>query len=588
MFLRSKTRIKDGKQHRYWSIVENRRASSKRVVQRQVIYLGEISSSQHGAWCRAIDVLEGKEKRKKQIALFSDKARPTNLPSNCEAVQVNLSGITLKQPRQWGACWLACELWKQLNLDEFWRDKLCPSRRGTNWLHVLKTLVSYRLIEPGSEWRLHRHWYVHSAMGDLLGDDIQVAAINTLYRCLDKLLSHKAALFSYLTERWKTLFGASFEVLLYDLTSTYFEVDVPQTGKRKFGYSRDKRPDCVQVVIGLIVTPEGFPLAYEVYNGNTSNKTTLSGFLKKIEEQYGKANRVWVMGRGIPTEESLKEMREAKTPVSYLVGTPKGRLTKLEQHFLNLTWEQARESVEVKLLKEDEEIYVLVRSQGRMTKERKMRQRRLRRLIGRLKELRYQSLSRDQLLLKLGAAKKEAGRAYGLVEINLPQKDEAVTPHTFSFKLNRNKLRHTRRREGHYLLRTNLKSEAPEQLWTYYIRLTEIEQAFKELKNDLAIRPVYHQRDDRIEAHIFVSFLAYCLQVTLKHRVRTLAPGISPLAVFEKFATMQMVDVHLPTTDGRTLILSRYTDPEEDIKLLLQELDLHLPTQSPPKILASA
>jgi hypothetical protein len=587
MFLRSKTRIKDGKPHCYWSIVENRRVSDKRVVQRQVLYLGEINDSQHSAWCRAIDVFDGVDGRIKQMALFPDEKRPSQLPPHCDAVQVHLSGLQLKHPRQWGACWLACELWNQLRLDEFWIEKLPRSRKGTNWLHVLKTLVSYRLIDPGSEWRLHRHWYVHSAMGDLLGDDFRVAEISTLYRCLDKVVAHKAALFTYLRDRWKTLFGACFDVLLYDLTSTYFEVDVPPVGKRTFGYSRDKRPDCVQVVIALIVTPDGFPIAYEVFSGNTSDKTTLRGFLERIETQYGKANRVWVMDRGIPTEEVLKEMRNSETPVSYLVGTPKGRLTKLEQRFLSLPWAQARFSVDVKLLKEEDEIYVLVRSEGRVTKERKMRQRRLRRLLSRLKELQGQSLSRDQLLLKVGAAKKEAGRAYGLVDIVLPKKDEDVTAQTFSFKLNRKKLRLTRRREGHYLLRTNLTSEAPKQLWTYYIQLTEIEQAFKELKHDLAIRPVYHQRDERIEAHIFVSFLAYCLQATLKHRVRALAPGITPLAVLEKFATMQMVDVHLPTTDGRMLLLSRYTEPEDDLKLLLQELDLHLPAQPPPKISAS-
>jgi len=405
---------------------------------------------------------------------------------------------------------------------------------------------------------------------------------------LDKLLGHKQALFSFLRERWQALFDVRFEVLLYDLTSTYFECDVPETGKRKFGYSRDKRSDCVQVVIALIVTPEGFPLAYEVMPGNTSDKTTLADFIRKIEAQYGKAQRTWVMDRGIPTEETLAQMRAAEPPVDYLVGTPKGRLSRLEKEFLKLPWEAVREAVDVKLLEQEGELYVLARSTGRVDKERSMRKRRLKKLLKRLQELQGQTLTRDQLLLKLGAAKKEAGRAYGLVDIRLPDKDQAVMPETFNFALNRRKLRIARRREGSYLLRSNLKGDNPALLWQYYIQLTEVEQAFKELKGDLSIRPIYHQTDDRIEAHIFVAFMAYCLQVTLKHRLRALAPGLTPRAVLEKMATLQMVDVHLPTTDGRCLILSRYTQPEKDQQLLLSQLKLELPPQPPPKITAVA
>jgi hypothetical protein len=582
VFLRSKTRFKDGKAHRYWSIVESRRVAGQRVVQRHVLYLGEINDSQQVAWCRAIRVLDRQRGGERQVALFPEDRRPP--PMDCDVIQVKLSGLQLKRARQWGGCWLACTLWDQLKLDEFWRDKLRPSRKGTRWLNVLKTLVCYRLLDPGSEWRLHRHWYEHSGMGDLLGEDFSVAQSSTLYRCLDKLVAHKSALFSYLTQRWQTLFDARFDVLLYDLTSTYFESDPPKEGKRQFGHSRDKRSDCMQGVIALVVTPEGFPLAYEVLAGNTSDKTTLNEMLDKIETQYGKANRVWVMDRGIPTEESLQAMRDAETPVSYLVGTPRGRLTALEQQFLSKSWNQARASVDVKLLNVDDEVYVLARSEGRVQKERQMRLRRLRRLVARLKTLQNQSISRDQLLLKLGAAKKEAGRAFGLLQIGLPKPDETVTPDTFTFKLNWKKLRQVRRREGHYLLRSNLRQEDPATLWKYYVQLTEVEQAFKELKGDLSIRPIHHQKEDRIEAHIFVAFLAYCLQVTLKHRARALAPGLTPRAVLEKFSAIQMVDVHLPTTDGHTLCLTRHTEPEKDHSLLLQRLDLRLPPQPPPKI----
>jgi hypothetical protein len=503
-------------------------------------------------------------------------------------VRIRLSELQLHCPRQWGACWLACQLWEQLRLDEFWSDKFSISRQGTRWLNVFKTLVCYRLIDPGSEWRLHRQWYEQSAMGDLLGEDFGLVQIDKLYRCLDKLLPHKQDLFSYLRQRWQVLFNVRFDVLLYDLTSTYFESEPPEEGRRKFGYSRDKRSDCVQVVIALIVTPEGFPLAYEVMPGNTSDKTTLGDFLKKIEKQYGKAQRTWVMDRGIPTEEILGQMRTAETPIHYLVGTPKGRLSKLERGFLMLPWEKVRESVEVKLLEQAGELYILSRSAGRVLKERSMCRRRLKRLFKRLHELRQQKLTRDEFLIKLGAAKKEAGRAYRLVDLHLPAKEQAVTPQSFIFSLNRNKLRTVRRREGSYLLRSNLTREPPALLRQYYIQLTEIEQAFKELKSVLCIRPIYHQKDSRIEAHIFVAFMAYCLQVTLKHRLRALAPGLTPRAVLEKFAAMQMVDVHLPTTDGRYLVLPRYTQPDKDHSILLSQLKMGLPQQPPPKITSNA
>lgn len=583
MFLRAKKRFKDGKEHRYWSIVENQRLSNGKVSQRQVLYLGEINDTQKDGWCKAIEVLDDQQNHATQLALFPDDREVPDLA--CETVQLRLSELSLHKPRQWGSCWLADHLWSQLHLDSFWADRLPTSRKGTKWLNVLKTLIAYRLISPGSEWRLHREWYRNSAMADLLGENETLVQKDKLYRCLDKLVEHKRDFFSFLTRRWHELFNISFDVLLYDLTSTYFECDPPEGGKRKYGYSRDKRPDCVQVVIALIVTPDGFPLAYEVMDGNTSDKTTLPGFLEAIEKQYGKANRTWVMDRGIPTEEVLEEMRGSKQPVSYLVGTPKGRLSKLEKSFLDKSWEQVRSEVKVKLLNQNKELYILVKSIGRTTKERSMRKRRLKKLWRRLHELQNQNNTRDNLLLKIGAAKKEAGRAYSLVKINLPKPDESANSFTFSLK--KDKLRETRRREGCYLLRSNLTSSDPALLWRQYIQLTEIEQAFKELKGDLAIRPIHHQTEGRIEAHIFVAFMAYCLLVTLKHRARQLASGLTPRSILEKFSTMQMVDVHLPVTDGRYLILSRYTQPDKDLKLLLSQLNLLLPAQPPPRIVAN-
>jgi transposase len=582
MFLRATTRNKDGKVHRYWSVVENRRVKGGRVVQRHVLYLGEINDSQRAAWCKSIEVLEEGAPCLRQMAIFPEPHEAPEL--SCAVVHVKLDGMRLERPRQWGACWLGLTLWECLELDEFWRARLGRTREGTDWLQVLKTLAMYRLIDPGSEWRLHRQWYQRSAMADLLGEDDALVAPNTLYRCLDKLPAHKQALFTHLKTRWEALFQASFEVLLYDLTSTYFECDAPETGKRRFGYSRDKRADCVQVVMALIVTPQGFPLAYEVMDGNTADCTTLTAFVDKIQAQYGRAERIWVMDRGIPTEEALATLRASDPPVRYLVGTPTGRLTILEQAFLAEPWAKAREQVQVKLLEREGEMYVLAKSEGRIDKERAMRGRSLRKLLTRLKELQQQTLTRDALLMKLGAAKKEAGRAYALVDITLPPKGQPAQPQRVVFTLNRQKLRVVRRREGRYLLRTNLTEHDPAMLWQFYIQLTEVEQAFKELKNDLAIRPIYHQKDERIEAHIFVCFLAYCLQVTLKARLKPLASGLTPRAVLEKFAAMQMLDVHLPTTDGRELVLTRHTEPDADLRLLLAHMKLSLPAQPPPKI----
>jgi transposase len=577
MFLRCNRRMKDGKVHEYWSVVENRRLSDGRIAQRQVLYLGEINASQREAWRKTIEVHD--EEGARQVALFPVGSMPAD---DIDAIGVRLSELRLERPRQWGACWLAMQLWQELDLEGFWQARLAPSREGTSWLKVLQTLVAYRLIDPGSEWKLHRQWFDASAMADLLNADFALAEKNALYRCLDRLVEHKDELFKFLLRRWADLFDAKFDVLLYDLTSTYFETDTERSAEdlRQYGYSRDKRGDCRQVVIALIVTPEGFPLSYEVLAGNTADSTTLSDFLDRIEQRYGRANRIWVMDRGIPTEDSLTKMRGMGA--SYLVGTPKGRLSKLEQAFLAEPWARVREGVQVKRLATEEDIYVLAQSDARIDKERGMRRKRLRRYVDRLQALQSQKLTRDQLLMKLGAAKHEAGRAANLIKVEIPK--GSATSARLEFRLQRDKLRQVRRREGRYLLRTNLTAQAPEQLWTFYIQLTEVEQAFKELKHDLAVRPIYHQKESRIEAHIFVAFLAYCLQVTLKAKLRPLAGGITPREVIAKFKTMQMVDVRIPTTDGREIVLSRYTQPEPEHRMLIEQLRLTLPQQPPPKI----
>ena len=593
MYLKCHSRLKDGKEHHYYSIAEKVACAGGRRVERHVFYLGEVNDSQREGWLKLIEAFDVEAQQQTKLALFaSDHPIPTHATDL--AVQVRLAEFSIQRPRQWGACWIFLRIWEQLKLEAFWRERLPASREHTSWHQILLVLCAYRWIDPGSEWRLHREWYAGSAMGDLLNADFALAAKDNLYRCLDKLVAHKAALFSFLQERWKDLFGIRYEVLLYDLTSTYFESNPPfaEGDKRQFGYSRDKRSDCVQVVIALVVTPEGFPMAYEVLPGNTSDKTTLKDFLERIQKQYGTARRVWVMDRGIPTDEVLEEMRQqTDPPLQYVVGTPKGRLGKLEAQLVKLSWQQARPSVQVKLLSQEEELFVLVQSQARVSKERAMRRRKLKQLWTRLKALREQRPSYETLLMKLGAAKAEAGRVGSLVEVTLPEAPRSKKARQqrvsgFEFGLQKKKLREVLKREGRYLLRTNLKETDPAKVWEFYLQLVEVEEAFKNLKGDLAIRPIFHQLERRIEAHVFVCFLAYCLQVSLRHQLRAKAPGLTVRQVLEKFGRMQMMDVHFPTTDGRDILFVRYTQPEKDHQLILAQMNWELPPQSPPRITA--
>jgi hypothetical protein len=446
MFLRSTIRKKDGKEHRYFSIVENHRLPGGKTVQRTVLYLGEINDQQQAAWRRTLDVFIEDEQRYATMSLFPDDRE---LPAGeLDSVQVKLSGLELRRPRVFGNCWLACELWHQLGLDGFWQQRLPEAREAVSWEKVLRLLVANRLLDPGSEFHVHRQWFVDSAMDELLETDFAVAEKDRLYRCLDRVLEHKQELFVWLKQKWANLFHADFEVLLYDLTSTYFEGEMEQNPKAKRGYSRDQRPDCLQLVIALVVTPDGFPLAYEVMNGNTSDRTTLRDFMKKIEETYGKAQRVWVMDRGIPSEAILA-------------------------------------------------------------------------------------------------------------------------------------------RDGHYLLRSNLTGEDPAVLWTRYVQLTQIESVFRSLKSELGIRPIHHQLEHRADAHVLIAFLAYCLQVTLKNRLMIYAPGLTPAAVLEKLATIQMVEVWIPMVDGRWLVLPRHTQPDKDVQAVLDHLRLVLPSQPPPRVKGS-
>ena len=585
MFLRSHTRYKDGKQHRYFSIEESRRVAGGKTVQRRVLYLGEINDAQQAAWRKSLEVFDEGGCRYTTLSLFPDDRQ---IPGDAvDSLQVKLSEMQLRRPRAFGNCWMGCELWRQLGLNEFWRRKLPAGREVVHWAQVLELLAVSRLIDPGSEFRLHQQWFDRSAMDELLGVDFAVAAKDRLYRCLDRLLEHRQELFTHLRQRWQDLFDARFDLLLYDLTSTYVEGEADLIPKAQRGYSRDKRFDCKQVVIAMVITPQGFPLAYEVLAGNTSDRNSLREFLEKIEAQYGKARRVWMMDRGIPSEELLAEMRAPEREMFYLVGTPRGKIRESEKKWLSLPWCKVRESVAVKLFADGGEMYVLAKSEGRQAKETAIRRRKLARLLWKLRAMRRSLPARDVLLMRIGAAKSEAGRAYGFVKLTLPEEKEEVTRQSFQFRLNKKKLEEAERLDGHYLLRTNLTAEEPAVLWDRYIQLTQIEEAFKCLKSELGIRPIRHQLESRAEAHILVAFLGYCLMVALKQRLQAHAPGLTPRAVLNQLAAIQMLDVWLPTTDGRWLVMARYTEPEAELRLLLHKLKLHLPAQPAPRLKAA-
>lgn len=588
MFLRCHSRKKNGKRHRYWSVVESRRCRDGRTAQRQVLYLGEINDSQEAAWRKTVEVFDEHKKQYEQVSLFpSDRPIP---PNEVNALSIVLSDLQLKHPRSFGDCWLGCVLWDELGLSSFWDAKFDGDRGAVPWRKVLQLLTVNRLCEPGSEFAVHRRWFLRSAMDELLRTDFAVAEKDRLYRCLDRLLEHKDELCRFLTEKWKTLFDARFDVLLYDLTSTYFEGSCARIPKAKFGYSRDSRPDCRQVVIALIVTTDGLPLAYEVLPGNTADKTTLRPFLAKIEGMYGQARRVWVMDRGIPTEATLQQMREEG--VAYLVGTPRSLLRKMEKDLIDRPWEAVHEGVQVKLLEQDKELYVLARSMDRRMKEVAIRRRKLKRLVHGLNRLKRRTISRDHLLKKIAVLQQEAGRIASFVKIREPAANEPVNRQTFTCTLDRTAWNKAMQRDGCYILRAYLprddvaddvQQQAP-LLWAWYTQLVHVEEAFKTLKGDLNLRPIHHQIERRVEAHILVAFLGYCLTMTLRMKLKTAAAGLTPREVLTSLSALQMVDVHIPTTDGRRLILPRYTEPEDQQQMTLDKLNLCLPKQPPPRI----
>ena len=587
MFLRQNKRLKNGKTHRYFTVVENRRVSGGGTTQRQVLYLGEINATQQQAWRRTLEVFDEDQGQYRELSLFPhDRPLP---PGELDSISVRLNEMELRRPRAFGDCWLGCWLWERLDLSSFWKMQLIDARGDVPWDKVLELLVVNRLIDPGSELRIHRQWFLRSAMDELLNVNFAVAGKDRLYRCLDRILPHKDTLCQHLTTRWKTLFDSSFDVLLYDLTSTYFEGLCEEIPKAKHGYSRDNRSDCRQVVIALVITPDGLPLAYEVLAGNTADKTTLREFLDKIERLHGKARRTWIMDRGIPTEATLRQMREAGT--HYLVGTPKSMLGKLDQQFIDKPWQQVHEVMSVKMTEHEGEFYVLAQSDARQLKEKAMRRRRfkayargLHALRRRCREGQRAHISRDTLISRLAVLKKDAGRMSAALIIHMPDEGQKPTVKNFHYELNKDAYKKALDRDGSYILRSNAINEDAATMWSMYMQLVNIEAAFKSMKSDLAIRPIRHYVQPRVEAHIFVAFMGYCLLTTLRKYLEPIAPGLSPKAVLEQLASIQMLEVCFPTSDGRWLIMPRHTEPESEQKMLLEKLALSLPPQPPPRI----
>jgi hypothetical protein len=590
MYLRCFSRKKNGKRHRYWSLVESRRLRTGKTAQRQVLYLGEINDSQQAAWRRTLEVFDEQKRRVCPLSLFpSDRPIP---PDAMNAIAVDLGRMRLRHARRFGDCWLGLMLWRELGLEGFWGRQLSRERGEVDWSKVLAVLAINRLCEPASEWAVHRRWFLASALDELLGVDFAAAEKDRLYRCLDRLLAHKDALFKFLVERWKTLFDARFDVLLYDLTSTYFEGACEQIPKARHGYSRDGRPDCRQVVIALVVTPDGFPLAYEVMSGNTSDRTTLAPFLAKIESMYGQARRVWLMDRGIPKEEDLARMRA--DGVGYVVGTPKSLLDRMEAGLADKPWQEVHEGMRVKLVEQAGELYVLAQSEDRRKKENAIRRRKLKALVHGLNRLKRKCVDRDRLIGRVAVLRKEAGRVARFVRIRKPKANEPVNRQTFVCTFDRAAWRQALQRDGSYILRAwipwedwpnDLDRQAP-MLWAWYMQLVQVEEAFRTLKSDLDLRPIFHQVEPRVEAHILVAFLGYCLSVTLRAKLRRSAPGLTAREALASLSAIQMVAVELPTTDGRVLILPRYTEPEAEQEMVLEKLGLALPAQPPPRIRA--
>lgn len=578
MYLKAHERFKDGKRHVYYSLTESLRVSRKRVVQRTVLHLGELNTTQVEQWQRTIEAVH-EDGQRRQMRLFTD--REGQVPVAAEDVaEVILSSLVLRRPRRFGDCWIGCKLWEELGLRAFWEDALGAQRGEVPWAKVVELLVVNRLCDPRSELFIHEKWFPQTAMDLLLDSNAAVAEKDRLYRALDRMVAHKDALERHLADRWRDLFGASFDVLLYDLTSTYFEGDAEEVEKAARGYSRDHRPDCAQLVIAIVVTPEGFPLSYEVFDGDRTDVTTLEAILDQVEAKHGRARRVWVFDRGIVSEANLQRLRERGG--QYVVGTPRYRLRDYEKELLEGSWQEINDSVQVQLIEQDQETYVLARSVDRAKKEEAMRWRQIRGLMRELVKLRRSIrkgtlVDPDKVLMRLGRLSERWPRAWHYVSTDWEKGK-------LNWKWDRQALRLAQHRDGAYLLRTNLTDHSPQALWRMYVQLTEVEAVFRALKSELAIRPIWHWVGPRVEAHVMVAFLGYCLWVCLKQKLKGAAPGLSPWQVLDQFKRIVQVEVWFKLKAGGAICLPRVTQPEAAQAMLLHRMEWSLPEQPPPRV----
>ena len=583
MFLKRHVRNKNGKRHIYYSLTESIRLSSRRVLQRRVLNLGELNTTQVQQWQRSIEVLEENGQRQ-QLRLFTDSdVCPPEAPDTC---QVRLSSLSVRRPRQYGNCWLGCRLFEELQLDHFFSSGLAHHRGPEDWAKVVELLTVNRLCAPGSELSVHERWFSQTAMDVLLDADAGIAARDRLYRCLDKIVALKEPLEQHLCQRWAHLFNAQFDILLYDLTSTYFEGSAEDIEKAARGYSRDHRSDCQQIVLALVVTSDGFPLTYEVFDGNRNDVTTLDEIVDAVRERHGAQGRVWVFDRGIVSEENLKRLRERGD--SYLVGTPRHRLDAFQKELLGGKWEQMenRPGVKVKLIRDGGEVFVLARSVDRAKKESAMRRRLLRGLADDLEALKKsvkagRAGNAERIQQRLGKLEERWSRVWPLLQ------GVKVVDGELRWRWDRKRLKWLARRDGAYLLSSNLEPMPADVLWKQYVQLTEVEEAFRVLKSELNIRPVWHRTRPRVEAHVMVAFLGYCLWVCLKNKLKKVAGSLTPARALEAMGRMMMVEVWFDLKDGRKLCLPRYTHPETDQALLLHQLGWELPDQPPPRIHAT-
>jgi transposase len=589
MFLRPNHRGKDGKDHTYWSLVETVRTPDG-PRQKTLCYLGELNSSAEARWLTTVEVFN-QQGESQQLKLFPSHVEPA--PDDPQVARVLLNKVRLERTRQFGACFLGLELWKRLALDRFFEQAADDESADVPWSRVAALLAINRLCAPGSELAIEQRWYPSTALDDLL--QIEEGKINDtrLYRCLDRILPHKTKLERHLKNRYGELFGAEFDVLLYDLTSTYVEGAAEKNPMVRRGYSRDHRPDCEQLVIALIVNHEGFPFSYETFDGNRSDVSTMETILRMVERKYGKARRIWVFDRGIVSEENLAAIR--KRDGQYLTGTPRSQMKQFEAELLKEDWTQVRPEVEIKkvVIPQGEETYILCRTSGRKEKEKAIRNRFSNRMETALKNLEKTIAAgrlkdRNKMERRLGKIQARHPQVNDLYDVALRETAEGVRLF-WEIKEDRENWRESR--EGAYLLRTNLKAETAEELWSKYMQLTEAEASFRALKSELSIRPLFHQLEPRVKAHVMAAFLGYALWVTLKHLLKRRpamvpkesasgvenAQPMTPMRAIALLSTLQSADIVLPTTDGREIRLRRITEPTAEQKLLLRQLGISLP-----------